>query len=287
MKKTLIIGTLCYGLSWSSCKALQDSSLTLAILPIKDRMGLSQAILEGMPDMIATELVQNTRARVVERSQVTNALQAQKIEGQNLGADERAKMAKWLGAKSFFMGSLTPIGNQLRLDLRLVNAQSGELLCASSATAGRTEVDSLLRIALNELTQDQSNLIASPVQVQAPDVNLPRMGTLRLRFKIINSFFNEAPIPIQKAQVIIDGKNYGESKLLNKVNQEVEIGQIPIPMGNQVVELRMGSVDKSGHWKKPLADQPPSFRVFSSEKTDAEIYCTEVISDQGIEYKCR
>lgn len=280
MKKILMCALALSQWSWAECVGLRDSSLTVAILPIKDRMGISPALLEGMPDMIATELVQNTRVKVVERSQVNNALEAQKIEGKNLSEKERSAMAKWLGAKSFFMGSLTPLGNEIRLDLRLVSAQSGELLCASSATSTRGDVQNLVHQAMIPMQME--------AQVTQEMISVPQkpMAQLNVQFKIVNSLFNESPIPVQKMRFYLDHELIGEGPILNKINQDVDLGNYSLPYGSHQLQIQVGSVDAKGNWKRALKDQPEELSLFVNSKNNSQVYCTEIVYDQGLRYKC-
>lgn len=283
--KRFIFASLLISQSWALCPALKESSLTVAILPIKDRLGINSALLEGMPDMMATELVQSSKVRVVERSQVTNALEAQKLEGKNLSESERTAMGKWLGAKAFLMGSLTPLGSDLRLDLRLVSTQSGELLCASSATANNADLSNLTHLAMKDLWQGAELKQANTqITVSAPP-STPQ-ATFKVQFKIVNSLFNETPIPVQKLRFYIDQNFIGESRNLNRINQEIDLGEYPIAYGSHLLRIQVGSVDNKGNWKNSLQDQPDEISLYVNNKINASVQCTEIFYDQKIQYKC-
>jgi hypothetical protein len=80
----------------------------------------------------------------VERVQIDKAMQHFSIEKGGLIDEEKAiKVGQWVGAKWILLGSLTTVGNDARLDGRVIDVASGTMLKAASA---RGKVDNLFDV---------------------------------------------------------------------------------------------------------------------------------------------
>ena len=88
-----------------------------------------EALERGIPGMLISELSQNPAARIVDREQVQRLL-----DEQNLGKEERvdaataAKIGKLVGAKYMVMGSFVDLYGRFRVDARIVDVETSEIL---------------------------------------------------------------------------------------------------------------------------------------------------------------
>lgn len=115
--------------------------LTLAIGPIDNRaLALPGQKFDyarfsaGLTQMITSDLMPATRLKVVDRQRLRVLLDEIGLAGTGaLDKDAAVKAGRLLGAQTFLFGSLTSPGNNLvRLDLRLVQTETGEILLATS-----------------------------------------------------------------------------------------------------------------------------------------------------------
>ena len=91
--------------------------------------------------MLLTELQQNPALRIVERSYLK-----QLIEEQNLGASGRvdagtaAQLGRLVGARYVVLGLFTDLFGNFRLDGRIVDVETGEVLRSASVQAKRQKM---------------------------------------------------------------------------------------------------------------------------------------------------
>lgn len=113
----------------------QDTRPGIAVLPFENGGSYGQdkenfeALQRGIPGMLISELAQNPGARVVERENVQSLLNEQ-----DLGKDGRvdaataAKVGKLVGAKYMVLGSFVDLYGHFRVDARLVDVETSEIL---------------------------------------------------------------------------------------------------------------------------------------------------------------
>jgi len=113
----------------------QDTRPGIAVMPFQNGGSYGQdkenfeALEKGLAGMLITELAQNPGARVVERENVQSLLGEQ-----DLGKDGRvdaataAKVGKLVGAKYMVLGSFVDLYGHFRVDARLVDVETSEIL---------------------------------------------------------------------------------------------------------------------------------------------------------------
>jgi TolB-like protein len=95
----------------------------------------------GMQQMLLTELQQNPAIRIVERSALK-----QLVEEQNLATSGRvdastaAQLGRLVGARYVVLGSFTDLFGEFRLDGRIVDVETGEVVRSTSVQAKRTKM---------------------------------------------------------------------------------------------------------------------------------------------------
>lgn len=113
----------------------QDSRPGIAVMPFENGGSYGQdkenfeALEKGIAGMLISELAQNPAARIVDRSSVQRLL-----DEQNLGKDGRAdaataaKIGKLVGARYMVMGSFVDLYGRFRIDARIVDVETSEIL---------------------------------------------------------------------------------------------------------------------------------------------------------------
>ena len=121
---------------------------------LKDPMDFD-GLQRGFAGMLISELSANNGWRVVEREQI------QKLtDEQNLGASGRvdpqtaAKVGKLVGAKYAVTGSFIDNMGTWRVDIRLVNVETSEIMKTESATASQDKLFGVITDVAQRLMKD-------------------------------------------------------------------------------------------------------------------------------------
>jgi TolB-like protein len=156
----------------------QDTRPGIAVLPFNNGGSYGQgkedfdALERGIAGMMISELSQNPAARVVERQEVQRLL-----DEQNLGAQGRvdpqtaAKVGKLVGARYTVLGTFIDFYGDFRVDVRLVNTETGEIVKTESERMQRDHMFDIIRNIAARLMKD-ANLPA--LQRQASDQRMGR-----------------------------------------------------------------------------------------------------------------
>ena len=139
----------------------QDTRPGIAVFPFANGGSYGQskedfdALERGMAGMMISELNQNPAARLVEREQVQRL-----VDEQNLGAQGRvdpqtaAKVGKLVGARYIILGNFIDFYGDFRVDIRLVNTETGEIVKTESDRQQREHLYDIIRNVAAKLMKD-------------------------------------------------------------------------------------------------------------------------------------
>jgi TolB-like protein len=148
----------------------QDTRPGIAVFPFTNSGSYGQdkenfeALERGLAGMMISELAANPQARLVDRDQVQRL-----IEEQNLGtagrvdAQTAAKIGKLVGARYVIYGIFIDFYGDFRIDARLVNVETGEIVKVESDKMQRDHLFDLIRTVATRLMKD-ANLPPLPRQ---------------------------------------------------------------------------------------------------------------------------
>jgi TolB-like protein len=148
----------------------QDTRPGIAVFPFSNSGSYGQdkenfeALERGLAGMMISELAANPQARLVDRDQVQRL-----IEEQNLGtagrvdAQTAAKIGKLVGARYVIYGIFIDFYGDFRIDARLVNVETGEIVKVESDKMQRDHLFDLIRTVATRLMKD-ANLPPLPRQ---------------------------------------------------------------------------------------------------------------------------
>ncbi|HEY6809225.1 MAG TPA: CsgG/HfaB family protein [Gemmatimonadales bacterium] len=149
-------------------RAQQDTRPGVAVLAFENggSYGLNKedydALQRGMAGMMISELAANPAWRVVERAQIQKLLDEQNLgTSGRIDAQTAAKIGKLVGAKYVVTGSFIDLSGDFRLDVRVINGETSEIV--------KTESDHMQREHLFDL-------IRGVAQKLMKDVNLPALA---------------------------------------------------------------------------------------------------------------
>jgi len=115
--------------------AAAQAPVTIAILPFEDRGSYGQdkevfrALELGIPALLGAELGKHPRVRLADRARVNTAVKAE-----NLGRDARvdaataARVGSQAGARYALTGNFADFYGKFRMDARVVDVSSGQIL---------------------------------------------------------------------------------------------------------------------------------------------------------------
>jgi len=156
----------------------QDTRPGIAVLPFNNGGSYGQgkedfdALERGIAGMMISELSQNPAARVVERQEVQRL-----VDEQNLGAQGRvdpqtaSKVGKLVGARYYVLGTFVDFYGDFRVDVRLVNTETGEVVKTESERMQRDHMYDIIRNVAARLMKDAS---LPPLQRPAGDQRMSR-----------------------------------------------------------------------------------------------------------------
>src|SRR5437899_13019548 len=151
----------------------QDTRPGIAVFPFSNGGSYGQgkedfdALERGIAGMMISELAQNPAARVVERQEIQRIIDEQNLVGQNrVEPQTAAKVGKLVGARYVVAGTFIDFYGDFRLDARLVNVETSEIVKVESDRMQRDHLFDIIRTVAARLMKD-TNL--PPLPRQASD----------------------------------------------------------------------------------------------------------------------
>jgi TolB-like protein len=248
----------------------------LAVMDILNNTGEFASFVEGMPDMLITELMETGDVKLVERTKVQTAMKALKLETSGLTQERNLELGKWLGVDGILFGAFNRVGDRYRLDVRAIDVQTGKINVAASATCGRQnildvipDVGRQLRVKLGAAAAARSGL---PLTGAVPAVPAPAPPAadscpLEIQYKMMVSLWSEDPIPHQRVRIYLDNRHIATSGVVDGLNRYFVLYKGNVAAGNHTLKLIHGSIDRQGRWVRELGNQPEPYR-FNVRKDD-------------------
>ncbi|MBA3599911.1 MAG: tetratricopeptide repeat protein, partial [Acidobacteria bacterium] len=147
---------------------------TLAVMFFENQSRSAELdwLREGLADMLITNLSRSEKLTVLSRQQLHILLErAGHKTGDEINLEKARDVARKSGAEVFVIGSFARLGEKVRLDVRLHNAETGRLEIAESLTVEKpeqilTEIDLLSfklanRFGVDEAEENRANLAAA------------------------------------------------------------------------------------------------------------------------------
>src|SRR6059058_230430 len=155
----------------------QDTRPGIAVLPFDNSGSYGQdkenfdALQKGIAGMLISELAANPAARVVEREEIEKLLAEQSLGASGKVTPETAaKIGKLVGARYVVAGTFIDFYGDFRLDARLVNVETSEIVKVESDRMQRDHLFDLIRNVSGRLMKD-ANLPALPKRASEQPMN--------------------------------------------------------------------------------------------------------------------
>ncbi len=148
----------------------QDSRPGIAVLPFDNGGSYGQdkenfdALQVGLQQMLITEFAQNQQLRIVERGRIKDLLAEQDLgAGGRVDQNTAAKIGKLVGAKYIVLGGFIDFYGDFRIDARIVNVETSELVKTVKEQDKRDKLYALVVTLAGDITKGV-NLPALPRQ---------------------------------------------------------------------------------------------------------------------------
>ena len=155
----------------------QDTRPGIAVLPFDNSGSYGQdkenfdALQKGIAGMLISELAANPAARVVEREGIEKLLAEQSLGASGKVTPETAaKIGKLVGARYVITGTFIDFYGDFRLDARLVNVETSEIVKVESDRMQRDHLFDIIRTVAGRLMKD-ANLPPLPRQASEQRMN--------------------------------------------------------------------------------------------------------------------
>lgn len=129
-------------------KSSQNDAAVIAVLPFPNSDGSCSVLGTYLADELIQSMfnVPGSKLRIIERSQLESLLREIKIgEGGLLNPVTTQKLGTLSGVKALVLGTVTVIGDHIRINARLVSTADGQTVSAAAIGIARNgEIDGLL-----------------------------------------------------------------------------------------------------------------------------------------------
>ena len=138
------IAIIALGVSCASKPDLKDRGISVAVWDLDD-LSPSSAVRPHLGEIFSSQIIETLKKKgeytVVERERLLLALEELRLGTTKL-VDEttRLKLGKMLGARLMVFGGYQIIGNQIRIDLRMVEVETGKIKKAAEKTTSAIDL---------------------------------------------------------------------------------------------------------------------------------------------------
>lgn len=129
----LVIAALCAARASERTPTPANTRPSVCVIDFENNTGDStyNALRGGLAEMVLTDIAGAEGLRVVERRRIKDVLQELELQSSDLVDQETAgRIGKLIGADNVVTGAIAAVKPQIRIDIRLIRVQSGEVILA-------------------------------------------------------------------------------------------------------------------------------------------------------------
>ena len=139
MKKFSSLWFVIFCLCLFHIMAVGQTKITMAVLDFEAK-NIAQETADAVADILSTELFNTNRFNVVERTAIAKILEEQKLQMTGITDMSRAaEIGKVLNVEKIMTGSVSRLGNNIIINTRLVDVETGALELAQNTKSLRGE----------------------------------------------------------------------------------------------------------------------------------------------------
>ena len=239
---------------------------TVAVLPFQNHSDAQyDAFVNGLADMLTTSLGQTAQLTVIERVQIETAMRNFNLEMSGAIDPETAvEVGAWLGADAVILGSFLRFGNVYRINARMIDAETGEVLAADSESGPENAVMGLVDALVGELVARFGERVTT---------DAVGTGQLEVLFRMTKAAMGERPSYFHLCKLYVDGKYMETSPLVDENGRWVTLFERNLSSGSHRVQVIHGFA--SGRdWDGRMPLQPDSFDLLIEPGATATVRYT-------------
>ncbi|MDH5643570.1 MAG: tetratricopeptide repeat protein [Gemmatimonadota bacterium] len=148
-------------LALTSPASTQDSRPGVAVMPFENGGSYGQdaenfdALQVGLQQILLTEMARNSNLRIVERSRLNDLIREQDLgEAGRVDANTAARLGRLVGAKFMVLGSFVDFYGDFRIDVRVVDVETSEIINTNQVSDRREELYQMVVELAGNLTED-------------------------------------------------------------------------------------------------------------------------------------
>ncbi|MFC1639691.1 CsgG/HfaB family protein [Gemmatimonadota bacterium] len=136
-----------------------------------------QALQVGLQQMLIGDLSGNSGLRLVERGQIQQLLEEQELgAGGRVDANTAAQIGRLIGARYMIFGSFIDFYGDFRLDARIIDGETGEVIKTDRARGPREDLFSILQDLADNIPDGLDLPALSARDRQTRQENRERLG---------------------------------------------------------------------------------------------------------------
>ena len=158
----------------------QDTRPGIAVLPFDNGGSYGQdkenfeALQLGIPAMLISELSKNPGARLVDRRDINQLLSEQNLAtAGRVDAATAAKIGKLVGARYMILGSFVDFYGDFRVDARIVDVETSEILKVVSSRKDRNKLFDIIQTVAVQIMTDVKLPPLTGAQASATKRDIP------------------------------------------------------------------------------------------------------------------
>lgn len=158
----------------------QDTRPGIAVLPFDNGGSYGQdkenfeALQLGLPAMLISELSKNPAARLVDRRDINQLLSEQNLAtAGRVDAATAAKIGKLVGARYMILGSFVDFYGDFRVDARIVDVETSEILKVVSSRKDRNKLFDIIQTVAVQIMTDVKLPPLTGAQASAAKRDIP------------------------------------------------------------------------------------------------------------------
>ncbi len=146
--------------------ALPPGIRSIAVVPLENTSITEHHTMEplglGLAQAIITDIVGASEVWVVERERLDYALEEINMPPGAIDLETAARAGRLVGAQSFLMGSFTRIGDRMRIDVRLVETETGVVIKTRTVDGRMRDVFELVHELTKLVVADLGDVYTRP-----------------------------------------------------------------------------------------------------------------------------
>ncbi len=168
-----------------------NQKTTVAIAEFVDLDGKVTSFGKFLAEELVTRLYKTKKLKVIERQRLDKVIAEQNLSlTEVIEASSAKRIGRILGVDAIVTGTISELGNNFRINARIINTETGELLAAAGTTVAKDqEVCSLINCGAKSALTSRVESQSSTPKVQPAPTPLPSPRSISTSIRQDSNFF--------------------------------------------------------------------------------------------------